>query len=130
MTSIDPAVASVLDNHAHHNKDSSHDDDVDEADLLDSLDNDPTLSTFREQRLQQLHEEFSRAKYLCKHHDHGQYTEIQDEKQLMDIITATGASELCIVHFFKPDFHRCGIMDEHLRRLAPLHTDTKFLRMD
>ncbi|KAL8991726.1 MAG: hypothetical protein Q9188_007701, partial [Gyalolechia gomerana] len=121
MTSIDPAVASVLDNRPHHNQDGSSSSD-DEADLLDSLDNDPTLSAYREQRLQQLHEEFTRAKHLRDHHSHGQYTEIEDEKTLMDIVN-TGA-ELCVVHFFKPDFHRCSIMDGHLKKLAPLHTDT------
>ncbi|KAL9030068.1 MAG: hypothetical protein Q9196_001759, partial [Gyalolechia fulgens] len=127
MTSIDPAVASVLDTHPHRDKDGSSAASDDEADLLDSLDNDPSLSGYRAQRLQQLHEEFTRAKHL-RNCDHGQYTEIRDEKPLMDIVN-TGA-ELCVVHFFKPDFRRCGIMDGHLRKLAPLHTDTRFLRID
>lgn len=46
----------------------------------------------------------------------------------MDIVN-TGA-ELCVVHFFKPDFHRCAIMDGHLEQLAPLHFDTRFLRIN
>ncbi|KAL8943924.1 MAG: hypothetical protein Q9216_000736, partial [Gyalolechia sp. 2 TL-2023] len=121
MSTIDPVVASIIDTHSHPNRDGSSPPSDDEADLLDSLENDPTLSTYREQRLQQLHEEFARAKHL-RNQDHGQYREIKDEKTLMDIVN-TGA-ELCAVHFFKPDFHRCGIMDGHLRKLAPLHTDT------
>ncbi|KAL8734515.1 MAG: hypothetical protein Q9166_001415 [cf. Caloplaca sp. 2 TL-2023] len=120
MGSIDPAVASVLDTHPPN-------DNLDDDELLDSLDEDPAFETFREQRLQELHEEFARAKHLRKQ-EYGNHTEIKDEKALMDIIN-TGA-ELCVVHFFKSDFHRCGIMDGHLERLAPLHFDTRFLRIN
>ncbi|KAL8699126.1 MAG: hypothetical protein Q9201_006175 [Fulgogasparrea decipioides] len=120
MPSIDPTVASVLDT-------SPLKDDPDEDELLKSLEDDPALDCFREQRMQQLHEEFTRAKHLRKQ-EHGQHAEIKDEKQLMDIVN-TGA-ELCVVHFFKPDFHRCGIMDGHLEELAPLHFDTRFLRIN
>ncbi|KAL8796592.1 MAG: hypothetical protein Q9182_007321 [Xanthomendoza sp. 2 TL-2023] len=120
MGSIDPAVASVLDTRPP--KDHS-----DEDELLDSLDDDPAFESFREQRLQQLHEEFTRAKQL-RNREHGQYTEIKAEKALMDIVNTD--AELCVVHFFKSDFHRCGIMDGHLERLAPLHFDTRFLKIN
>ncbi|KAI4126089.1 MAG: hypothetical protein LQ338_003925 [Usnochroma carphineum] len=120
MASIDPVVASVLDTYPTK-------DDLDEDDLLDSLENDPTLHSMREQRMQQLHEEFTRAKHL-RNQDYGQYTEIKDEKTLMDMVN-TGA-ELCATHFFKSDFHRCAIMDGHLEKLAPLHFDTRFLRIN
>ncbi|KAL8761871.1 MAG: hypothetical protein Q9184_002034 [Pyrenodesmia sp. 2 TL-2023] len=120
MASIDPAVASILD--AHPTKGDSNEDE-----LLDSLENDPTLDSFREHRIQQLHEEFARAKHL-RNQEHGQYREIKDEKSLMDIVN-TGA-ELCVVHFFKSDFHRCAIMDGHLEKLAPSHFDTRFLRIN
>ncbi|KAL8965492.1 MAG: hypothetical protein Q9183_003824 [Haloplaca sp. 2 TL-2023] len=102
-------------------------DDSDEEELLQSLEEDPALDSFREQRIQQLHEEFTRAKHL-RSQDHGQQSEIKDEKTLMDIVN-TG-SELCVVHFFKPDFHRCGTMDGHLATLAPLHNETRFLRIN
>ncbi|KAL8807240.1 MAG: hypothetical protein Q9223_004494 [Gallowayella weberi] len=120
MGSIDPAVASVLDTRPQ--KDHS-----DEDELLDSLEDDPAFQSFREQRLQQLHEEFTRAKQL-RNREHGQYTEIKIEKDLMDIVNTD--AELCVVHFFKSDFHRCGIMDGHLERLAPLHLDTRFLKIN
>ncbi|KAL8710529.1 MAG: hypothetical protein Q9220_004962 [cf. Caloplaca sp. 1 TL-2023] len=120
MASLDPTSASAID--AQIAKD-----DIDEDDLLDSLDDDPALDSFREQRIQQLHEEFTRAKHLRKQ-DHGHYTEIKEEKTLMDTVN-TGA-ELCVVHFFKSDFHRCAIMDGHLERLAPLHFDTRFLSIN
>lgn len=84
----------------------------DEDALLDALDSesDPALAPYRAQRLQQLATELARAKVL-RSQDHGTYTEIRDEKALMDIVTGT---RRCVVHFFKPDFGRCGLMDVHL----------------
>ncbi|KAI4201272.1 MAG: hypothetical protein LQ348_001654 [Seirophora lacunosa] len=120
MTSIDPAVASVLD-------DRPANDDSDDDNLLESLENDPALDSFREQRIQQLHEELARAKHL-RNQEHGHYTEMNDEKALMDIVSA--GAMLSVVHFFRSDFHRCGIMDAHLDTLAPLHFDTRFLRIN
>lgn len=119
MASIDTTVASVLDSHLSKNE-------SDEEELLESLEDDPALSSFREQRMQQLHEEISRAKHL-RNQEHGQYAEIKEEKALMEIVNTD--AQLCVVHFFKSDFHRCGIMDNHLSQLAPLHLDTRFLRI-
>ncbi len=102
MPTLDPTVASLLD--------SSHPE-TDEDTLLDTLENDSqALDAFRSQRLQQLHTEFSRAKEM-RNREYGTYTEIKDEKTLMDVTTSV---RLCVVHFFKPDFGRCGIMDGHL----------------
>ena len=100
MAPLDSTVARVLDAHTTN-------EDIDEDALLDSLENDSTLDGFREQRLQQLHSELSRAKNM-RSHEHGTYIEIKDEKRLMEITTST---KWCVVHFFKPDFGRCGIMD-------------------
>ncbi|KAI4161000.1 MAG: hypothetical protein LQ342_005285 [Letrouitia transgressa] len=119
MASIDSTVASIID--AKPPGECS-----DDNDLFDSLENDPCLESFREQRLQQLHDEISRAKHL-RNQEHGTYTEIKDEKSLMDIVNTM--ADLCVVHFFKSDFQRCGIMDSHLEKLAPVHFDTRFLRI-
>jgi hypothetical protein len=37
------------------------------------------------------------------------------------------ASKRCVVHFYHNDFHRCKIMDKHLRILAHNHLETLFL---
>ena len=103
MAGLDTKVASIVDRAAR-------DDDSDEDALIAALEDDSELDAFREQRLQQLHAEYSRAQQL-KASEHGTYTEIKDEKALMDITTST---KLCVVHFFKPDFNRCRIMDTHL----------------
>jgi hypothetical protein len=109
MAGLDAKVAALVDN-VHRDEDS------DEDALIASLEEDSDMDAFREQRLQQLHAEFERARQL-RASDHGTYTEIKDEKALMDITTST---KLCVVHFFKADFNRCHIMDSHLE--VSLHT--------
>ena len=101
MSAIDPTVASRLDNAPA---------DIDEDELLESLENDTFIDTFREQRLQQLHDELARQKSMVNA-SHGKLEEIREEKELMDIVTAT---QWCVIHFFKPDFGKCGVMDAKL----------------
>lgn len=106
MSRIDAKVANILDR--PNNAIDSDDEDA----LIASLeeDDDHAFSALREQRIQQLHSEFSRAKQM-KESGSGTFTEIKDEKALMDITTST---KYAVVHFFKTDFGRCGIMDRHL----------------
>lgn len=119
MAALDPKVAAVVDRAAR-------DDDSDEDALIAALEDDSELDAFREQRLQQLHAEYSRAQQL-KASNHGTYTEIKDEKALMDITTST---KKCVVHFFKPDFNRCRIMDTHLESLAPTHYEARIISIN
>jgi thiol-disulfide isomerase/thioredoxin len=122
MSSIDPTVARVLDRKRASDSD---DEDALIAELEDEDEN-GAFSALREKRLGQLHAEMSRAKTL-KETQHGTYMEIKDEKQLMDITTST---KLCVVHFMKPDFNRCRMMDEKLQILAEKHFDTRFVSIN
>jgi len=106
MSSVDPAVAAVLDR-------SRGDEEEDEDALIASLEEDDTdapLAALREQRLAQLHREVQRAKVM-REGGNGTYTEVKEEKALMDLTTS---SKLVVVHFFKSDFGRCLVMDGHL----------------
>ncbi|KAI9772897.1 MAG: hypothetical protein M1840_008779 [Geoglossum simile] len=119
MVDVDHKVAALLDRAPQHESYSG-----DENDLFDELEQDDSaLDAFREKRMQQLHEELSRAKYM-RSQDYGKYLEVTDEKKLMDITTST---KYCVVHFFHTDFHRCGIVSAHLEALAPRHFDTRFI---
>lgn len=106
MSRIDAKVAAILDR--PNNSIDSDDEDALIASLED--DDDHAFSALREQRIQQLHSEFSRAKQM-KESGSGTFSEVKDEKALMDITTST---KYAVVHFFKTDFGRCGIMDRHL----------------
>ncbi|KAH6622221.1 thioredoxin-like protein [Boeremia exigua] len=119
MSQLDSKVASVIDRAAKN-------DESDEDDLIAQLEDDSELDAFRAQRIQQLHDEFDRARRL-KASEHGTYSEVKDEKALMDITTST---KNCIVHFFKPDFNRCRIMDTHLESLAPSHYEARILKIN
>lgn len=102
----------------------------DEDALLDSLENetenDPSLAHLRETRIQALAADLARAKQQ-RNEGYGTYPRITSEKALLDITTST---KYCVAHFYKPDFNRCRIMDGHLEALAPVHLQTRFLRMD
>lgn len=100
MSNLDAHVASVLD--------ASHSDDEDA--LIASLEDSPVPDAFREKRIQQLHSELSRAK-AQKNQGFGNYTEIKEEKALMELTTEV---KYAVVHFAKDDFARCGVMDTHL----------------
>ncbi|CZT21252.1 related to PLP1 Phosducin homologue likely to be involved in regulation of pheromone response [Ramularia collo-cygni] len=122
-TALDPKVAAVLD----HRRTNNHDSDDEDALIAELEDEeDTTFSALREKRLEQLHSEVTRAK-LMRETSHGTYNEILDEKVLMDITTST---KLVVVHFMKPDFNRCRIMDEKLRVLAEKHFDTRFVSIN
>lgn len=87
----------------------------DEDDLIAQLEDDEAaaLDAFREQRIQQLHAELTRAQ-AQRTDGFGHYDEIKDEKALMDLTTASSC-RYAVVHFAKDDFARCGVMDGHLR---------------
>lgn len=104
MSALDPIVASAVDKHTLPTTED------DEDALIASLEEEESIDAFREQRLQQLHTELSRAK-ARRAEGGGSLVEIKEEKGLMDITTST---RLCVVHFFKPDFGRCGVMDAKL----------------
>ncbi|KAK5167393.1 uncharacterized protein LTR77_007092 [Saxophila tyrrhenica] len=121
MATIDPAVARVLDRQKP-----GHDSDDEDALIAELEDDSNEVSALREKRLEQLHAEMTRAREM-KSTAHGTYLEIKSEKELMDITTST---HLSVVHFMKPDFHRCGIMDAKLATLAEKHFDTRFVSIN
>ena len=120
--SIDPTVAKVLDHHQQQEDD--EDDDL--IAQLEAEEDNAAFSTLREKRIEQLYQELNRAK-LLKESQHGTYTEIKDEKQLLEITTSTKFS---IVHFMKPDFNRCRIMDGKLDILADKHYEARFVSIN
>jgi len=39
-------------------------------------------------------------------------------------------SSHALVHFFHKDFERCKITEMHLRKIAPMHEEARFLALD
>jgi thioredoxin-like negative regulator of GroEL len=59
--------------------------------------------------------------------DHGEYNELNNEKEILQITTNT---KRVVCHFFHKDFRRCDIMDKHLKTLATNHIHTRFVKIN
>jgi len=57
---------------------------------------------------------------------HGEYTELSSEKDFFPTCTA---SNKVVAHFYSSTTFRCEIVDSHLKKLAPLHLETKFIKL-
>ncbi|KAG8780728.1 hypothetical protein FRC16_003051 [Serendipita sp. 398] len=99
--------------------------DVDVDDILDKLEDDLSLAGYREHRLEQLKRQMENARDL-REIDHGRYTEITDEKE---VIRISAYEKRCVIHFYHRNFQRCTIMHNHLEKIAPKYFQTRFLRV-
>ncbi|CAG8668373.1 18132_t:CDS:2 [Cetraspora pellucida] len=104
------------------------DEDEDEGKLFEELENDDdsVIANIREQRMEQLKQEMTKLQEM-RQNDHGSYTEITDEKEILKITTT---SKLCVVHFYHKEFRRCQIMDKHLTTISIRHFKTKFVKIN
>ncbi|KAF9534202.1 thioredoxin-like protein [Crepidotus variabilis] len=110
-----------------NNRTSDDEDDDDEAifaELEEEIENDSN-EQIREQGMRLLKEEMDRMKNM-KENQHGKYTEVIDEKE---VIRASAREPRCVIHFYHSNFQRCEIMDRHLQRLAPKYYNTRFMRV-
>ncbi|KAG0453989.1 hypothetical protein HPP92_025293 [Vanilla planifolia] len=96
----------------------------DEVDL-DELMNDPELEKLHAERIAALKKDAEKREVL-KRKGHGEYREITEA----DFLGEVTGSEKVICHFYHHEFYRCKIMDKHLRALAPVHIDAKFIKLD
>jgi len=125
---VDPRVASlasrVVESNRNRGTDGQDDDDALFAELEEEIENDGAAG-MRETGLQAFKREYERIKDM-KQNQHGQYTEITVEKEVVHI---TAREPKCVVHFYHTNFKRCGIMDKHLAKLAPKYFSTRFFRV-
>lgn len=96
-----------------------------EEELLDELENGEIPAHIREARLEQLKKHAVSLNEM-KQSQHGQYTELTEEKKFLDLTTTANK---CVVHFYHPDFRRCAIMDTHLEALSKKYFETKFAKI-
>ncbi|KAI7852842.1 thioredoxin-like protein [Circinella umbellata] len=80
----------------------------------------------RERRIREIQQEFERRQSM-QENDHGQFTEITNEKEFMNITTK---EKYVVGHFFHEDFRRCKIMDTHLQKLCEKHYQTRFIKIN
>ncbi|KAL0949424.1 hypothetical protein HGRIS_009485 [Hohenbuehelia grisea] len=114
-------------NQRHHQSRRDEDDEDEDAifaELEAEIENDDNAFV-RERGLELIKQEMDKTKEL-QANQHGQYTEISDEKE---VIRASAREPLCVVHFYHSNFKRCEIMDKHLAKLAPKYFQTRFFRV-
>ncbi|KAI9081248.1 hypothetical protein K1719_036748 [Acacia pycnantha] len=92
---------------------------------LDELMDDPELEKLHADRIAALKKEAEKRE-AWKKKGHGEYREITEG----DFLGEVTGSEKVICHFYHKEFYRCKIMDKHLKSLALVHVDTKFIKLD
>lgn len=88
-------------------------------------DDDAALRAIRAQRLRDIkaaHDE----KINNLHKGHGRYDEICQDDFLTDVLK----SNRVVCHFYHQDFEHCKVIDHHLAKLALLHIETRFLKIN
>jgi len=101
--------------------------DLDELDDFEAMDEEEEklMRNIKEQRLAQMKEDYTEEQ-TNKTLGHGSYDEITEEAFLPTVTKTT----YVVVHFYHGDFERCKIIDMHLRKIAPAHKETRFVRLD
>lgn len=89
-------------------------------------DSEDVISQWREKRLKELQQQSQKIQENITMRGHGEYREISQDEFLPSV---TG-SETVVCHFYHDDFQRCKILDQHLRVLASLHPETKFVSLN
>lgn len=92
---------------------------------LDELMDDPELEKLHADRFAALKKEAEKREVL-KRQGHGENREVTEG----DFLGEVTGSERVICHFYHREFYRCKIMDKHLKALAAMHVDTKFIKLD
>ncbi|KAJ6515769.1 thioredoxin-like protein [Mycena sanguinolenta] len=127
--SDNPRVASLAARLVEPNRQPRHgDEDEDDealfAELEEEIENDSS-EAMREYGIEILRQQMNEVNEM-KQNQHGQYSEIKDEKE---VVRVTAREKKCVVHFYHSNFKRCEIMDKHLAKLAPKYFNTRFFRV-
>lgn len=84
------------------------------------------LENLRKARVKELKEREEKKKHWLEL-GHGTYEQLPEEKMFFDVIKK---SENVIVHFFTDTSQKSPIMDMHLKKLAPQHLETRFVKFN
>ena len=83
------------------------------------------MAGLKAQRLAEMKENYTENQ-TNKTLGHGQYDEITEEQFLPTVTKTT----YVVCAFYHQDFERCKIIDMHLQKIAPVHTETRFVKLD
>mmetsp|Transcript_43885 Transcript_43885/g.53816 ORF Transcript_43885/g.53816 Transcript_43885/m.53816 type:complete len:245 (-) Transcript_43885:85-819(-) len=112
------------------NNDSNNDDELNalERELgLDGDDDDAILRNIQEQRKNELKKQWKNKQKNISKGNAGRYEEY-DERQMLK--EASKQNINMIIHFYADTIPRGLIVDEHFKKLAPKHMETKFIKLN
>mmetsp|Transcript_6207 Transcript_6207/g.15995 ORF Transcript_6207/g.15995 Transcript_6207/m.15995 type:complete len:232 (+) Transcript_6207:61-756(+) len=61
---------------------------------------------------------------------HGEYREIGGNGNEQEFFEAAKASDRMVCHFYRDSTERCAIMDSHMSKLAQMHPETRFVKIN
>lgn len=93
---------------------------------LSRMDNADEIAKIRSRRLLELKKR-KEEESTWSRNGHGSLTTLTDTKEFFE---AAKKSKRLVVHFQRPTSHHCVALDGHLAKLASLHRETKFSKMD
>jgi hypothetical protein len=98
------------------------------------LEDEDALEQLRRRRLQQLKSQ-QKQRLEWKANGHGTYVELNESTQTSDDVAKTffditKQSERVVVHFHRPSTRTCQVVHAHLEKLASLHLETKFCKIN
>lgn len=106
-------------------------DEISQYDAL--LNDDQALQAIRAKRLRELqNEQVQRQQWIAA--GHGSYQELggggQDSRDVAKaFFEASKASQLMVVHFYRPSSRHCDVFHAHLEKLAQQHLETRFTKI-
>lgn len=93
------------------------------------LEDDDALEILRARRLEQMKAQ-QQKKIAWRALGHGEYSELAGSDVAKAFFDATKASNLLVVHFYRPTTDLCDIFHAHLAKLAVSNLETRFLKIN
>lgn len=103
---------------------SANDDNPGLDELMDELDDDDFMSSYREKRMQQVHDHLRLIEKNVRNEGYGSLKRVEDESTLMK---AVAKARSAVVHFGLDKFAKCQFMDQKLNQVAEKNLTTMFL---
>lgn len=120
-------IKSYEDRIVRENRDgvSANDEDLDLDELMDEIEDEEFMSSYREKRMQEVSDHLRLVEKNVRNEGYGSLKIIEDESTLMKTVAKVPNA---VVHFGLDKFAKCQYMDQKLNQVAEKYLTTMFLR--
>lgn len=102
------------------------DDDLTLDELMEELEDDKFMASYREKRMQQVSDHLRSIEKNVRNEGYGSLKALEDESTLMKTVAKAPSA---VVHFGLDKFPKCRYMDQKLSQVAEKHLETVFLKI-